>query len=360
MFLTPHHFQQLDRHHAKSLSKCVATREGLGWGVAEVAIDAGALAKGQLVLSRCAAVMPDGLLIDTIELDEPPPARNLEGKFDPKAASLAVFLALPAGRLGGGPGTGTRRSRFSKVRETVSDENDGAAREIEIACKDLRVLLEGEPREDQDSLQVARLIRSPTGTITVDASYVPPCLYLSSSTFLTSLVNNLIGALGTKSAELSGKLRSRKPGLADFTMGEAANFWFLHTVNASIPALNHFAHQPRVHPERIYLALARLAGELYTFSKEGQPGQIPLYDHADLSGCFRALEERILFLMETIIPTRCFPVTLEKARERRPDQLFAGRIPDDLMEAAQFYLAVKADIPDERIIEEVQRKVRVR
>ena len=53
-------------------------------------------------------------------------------------------------------------------------------------------------------------------------------------------------------ADLSAQRRQRSAGLVEFTMSEAANFWFLHTVNATIPVLMHFHNQPDSHPETVF------------------------------------------------------------------------------------------------------------
>jgi type VI secretion system protein ImpJ len=162
--------------------------------------------------------------------------------------------------------------------------------------------------------------------------------------------------ISTKSADLSKARRQRSQGLVEFTMSEAANFWFLHTVNGYIPALVNFYHRPQVHPERVYLELVRLAGELHTFAAEGHPKDLPLYLHDDLGATFTELEERLRLLMETVIPTRCTPIPLEKTRE----SLFTGRIPDEsMLEKAQFYLAVMASVPDEKIVREVPAKAKI-
>jgi type VI secretion system protein ImpJ len=139
-------------------------------------------------------------------------------------------------------------------------------------------------------------------------------------------------------------------------MSEAANFWFLHTVNAYIPQLMHLHHHPEVHPESAFLVLAQLAGELTTFASEGHPKDLPLYVHESPAETFSAMEKRILDLMGTIIPTRCAPIPLERVR----DSLFTGKLRDDrLVEAGQLYLAVMAEVPEEKLIKEVPLKAKI-
>ncbi len=96
------------------------------------------------------------------------------------------------------------------------------------------------------------------------------------------MLRQLVEILITKSATLSEQRRQRAAGLADFTTSEAGIFWLLHTVNSSIPELAHYFRTHPVHPERIYLAMAELAGELMTFVTDRHPKDIVRYDHTDL------------------------------------------------------------------------------
>ena len=161
--------------------------------------------------------------------------------------------------------------------------------------------------------------------------------------------------ISAKSSDLASQRHQRSAGLVEFTMSEAANFWFLHTVNATIPVLMHLHNHPDVHPEEVFLALARLAGELFTFSGEGHPKDLPQYAHDAVGASFAAMEKRISDLMGTIIPTKCAPIPLEKTRE----SLFTGRLRDDRLLEGQFYLAVMAEVPEEKIIKEVPLKAKV-
>ena len=118
----------------------------------------------------------------------------------------------------------------------------------------------------------------------------------------------------------------------------------------------HFVQQSRADPQRAYMELARLVGELYTFSNEGHPRETPVYSHDDLRATFVGLEERIRNLMETVIPTRCTPIPLEKTR----DSLYTARFVDErLLEGTQIYIAVMAGVPEEKVIREVPLKAKI-
>jgi type VI secretion system protein ImpJ len=361
MFLTPHHFQQADRYVENLISRRLSAVRPLGWGVCRLQINTDALANGEFVLSKCSAILTDGMAVDTPDLDPLPPARPLETAFDTKRNSLGVYLASPLARAGGisfspeGSADG-RPTRYHRRSLSAADENTGGSeREVVLAAKTLRILFEGEPLDDYVTLKVAELTRSAAGKFQLSDSYVPPCLFLSSSPHLVAYLRRILEMISAKSSDLSSQRRQRAAGLVEFTMSEAANFWFLHTVNATIPVLMHLHSHSDTHPEDVFLVLARLAGELFTFSGEGHPKDLPQYSHDAVGASFAAMEKKISDLMGTVIPTRCAPIPLEKTRE----SLYTGRLRDDRLLEGQFYLAVAAEVPEEKIIKEIPLKAKV-
>ena len=361
MFLTPHHFQQADRYLENLITRRLSAVRPLGWGVCRLQINTDALANGEFVLSKCSAILSDGMAVDTPDLDPLPPARPVETAFDSKRNTLGVYLASPLARAGGisfspdGSADG-RPTRYHRRSLAAADENTGGSeREVVLAAKTLRILFEGEPLDDYVTLKVAELTRSAAGKYQLSDSYVPPCLLLSSSPHLVAYLRRILEMISAKSSDLSSQRRQRAAGLVEFTMSEAANFWFLHTVNATIPVLMHLHGHPDVHPEDVFLVLARLAGELFTFSGEGHPKDLPGYNHDAVGTSFGSIEKKISDLMGTVIPTRCAPIPLEKTRE----SLYTGRLRDDRLLEGQFYLAVSAEVPEEKIIKEVPLKAKI-
>ena len=361
MFLTPHHFQQWDRHHDGLLNRRLQALQPLGWGLTRLKVDAEALASGEFVLSECAGVLPDGLCVDAPGLDPLPPSRTVGPAFDAKRTSLGVYLAAPIVRPGGAAcaaeGAEGPATRYRRGTASVADEASGAGeRQVSVAVKALRLLLEGEPLSDSVSMKIAEVTRRAAGKYVLSEAYVPPCLYLSASPQVAAVVRRVLEVLSSKSDELSRARRQRAQGLVEFTLSEAANFWFLHTVNAAVPVLMHYHTRGDAHPEPAFLSMARVAGQLTTFAGEGHPKDLPLYAHEDPGGCFAAMEARIRQLLDTVIPTRCTTIPLERPRE----SLFTGRLVDErMMESAQFYLAVMADVPEEKIAREVPLKAKV-
>jgi type VI secretion system protein ImpJ len=362
MLLTPHHFQQWDNYYEETLNSRFSAFAAYEWGVLDLAFSREAVSNGGVSLIRCRAILPDGLLINFPERDAAPNLKLIANHFPPERERLGVHLAIPAHKAGaanfqasGSPSNANLR--FLQEGSLVADETTGANEQpLAFAQPNLRILFDDELREGFTSIKIAELLRTATGGYTFAETYIPPILNVSASYWLAKMLRQIVEILITKSGSLAEQRRQRGASLADFTTDQVAVFWLLHTVNAAIPTLSHFFRTRIVHPEKLYLEMAELVGKLMTFAINLHPKDIVQYDHEDLYGTFSQLSAQLRELLETVIPTRCVPIPLEKVRET----LYVGRITDErLLKEAAFYLAVRAQMPDARIIEVVPRVVKI-
>ncbi len=362
LFLTPQHLQQADRYHEHALLEGLRALNGFIYGLTELRIDEDALNGGDFILQSAAGLMPDGLVFDLPEHDARPASRPLAASFAANMEKMGVYLVCPLSRPntleanaeGQAEGHAVRmRTRSIKLKDNSSGQNE---RDVLIAVSNLRIAFEGEGLEDCTAIKLCELMRTATGGFSVAPSYVPPLLYVSASNWLFTLLRRSVEMLSTKSNDLAASRRQRSAGLVEFSMSEAANFWLLHTCNAYIPSLMHYYNQPRLHPEQLYLTLARLTGELTTFSQEGSPRDLPQYQHDNLYGTFSALEAKLRSLLDVTIASRCVPIPLEKTRE----SLYTGKFVDErLVTASKLYLAVMSGVAPEKVINEVPAKAKV-
>jgi type VI secretion system protein ImpJ len=362
MLLTPHHFQQWDNYYEELLNSRFGSLIPYDWGVIDFQINTEAIGNGSFDVLRCRAVMPDGLLINIPDTDPAPAPRPIGEHFSPDAARLDVHLGIPAKRAGAANfqrnGSAPEQNvRFLQMAATLPDETTGENElQLAFAQGNLRILLGDELTEGYSAIKVAELERTTTGQLKLSEKYIPPALDIRASSWLEDMLRQLVEILITKSSSLGEQRRQRTTSLADFTGAEVAVFWLLHTVNSTIPNLAHLFRVPVLHPERLYFEMAELAGKLMTFTPDRHPKDVVRYDHKDLFGTFSQLVQDIRDMLETVIPTRCVPIPLEKIRET----LYAGRIVDDrLLKEAAFYLGFRADIPEGQLIERVPRVIKV-
>jgi type VI secretion system protein ImpJ len=362
LFLTPHHFQQWDRYYEELVNSRIRTLTAFGWGAEELEFNVEALQNGVFEVLKCNAVLPDGLLLNVPDVDAPPPSRNFTSSFTPESDSLSVYIGAPLLRQGAanltkeGEGPGSM-ARYRPREVVLTDENTGEnPQTLAVAAKNLRLLFGEDAIQDHVALKIAEIRRTSEGKAVFNDAFIPPATCLTASKALIDMVRRLYEMLAAKSATLSEQRRQRSQGLADFTTSDVANFWLLHTVNSYIPLMMHCHHVQRLHPEQLYLAMAQLAAELMTFVTEGNPVDLPRYFHSDLSRTFTELDRKLRALLETVIPTRCVPIPLERTRE----SLYVGRIADDRLFAdAEFFLGVYAKIPETQLIERIPRKGKI-
>jgi type VI secretion system protein ImpJ len=328
------------------------------WGVAELEMDRDGLNTGFFSLFRFSGVMPDGLTVQIPDEDRAPETRSVKSLFAPSAEKLDVYLAIPSNRADSvnfhlGNEDPSRSLRYSMEMMRVPDETvEGNESEIPVAIKNFQILFGGESLAGKMWIKIAELGRTATGEITLKDAYIAPALALSASGTLVAILHRILEVLSAKSSALSQQRRH----IAEFGASDVANFWLLHTINSYVPILAHLYTEPSRHPEQLYLALAQLVGELSTFSLQADPRDVPRYDHENLFKTFDELEKKIRFLLDTIIPSKYVIIPLEKT----PELWYVGHIHDDrLLQTAQFYLATNAQVPPNRLIDDVPAKAKI-
>lgn len=356
MLLLPQHFQQWDRHLHGELQRRAAMLLPRHFGLCSLAFDQEALLAGEIGLSAVSGLLPNGVVFEAPNPDPLPPPRSFKELFQPRAEGLGVHLAMPSQRSTGTAVSddgmdGNRPTPFLRRRTAVVDEaRPGAEREIATAVPNLRILFDGEVLDDYDRIQIGVVQRTETGGYALAPGFVPTCVQLTASPGLLALLRRTVEILAARSEELASRQR-QTTGMAG-----AANLWLLHTLNSSLPQLLHLHRQQRAHPEQLYLALATLAGQLCTFAGGEHPRNLPPYDHADLTTTFRELDHKLRALLETVIPHRCLPIALE----RSSPTMHQARLPDaTLLEGAEFFVAVGADVPEDKLVREFPIKAKV-
>ncbi len=362
MLLTPHHFQQADNYIEELLNTRIASLLPYEWGIIDLQVNRDAVANGSVQLMSCRGIMPDGLIINIPQTCPEPDARPVADHFSPTADHLDVFLAVPQNRVGaanfqsnGGPASQT--VRYLQASGIVIDETAGEnEQQVPFAQPNFRLLFADEVREGYSAIKIAELQRTTTGQLKLAEEYVPPAIHIGASSWLTNLLRQLIEFLVAKSRTLGERRHQSKAGPAVFSTDDGMVLWVLPTLNAAIPALTHLFRQRIVHPERLYSEMVRLAGALMTLIFERHAKDLQRYNHLDLYNTFRQLDFEIRFLLEKVDPQRYVPIPLVQERPA----LYVARVNDDqLLREAEFYLAVGAKVPENKLIERVPSAIKI-
>ncbi len=355
MHLAQHHFQAQTRYFEELASFAIRTLFFEPWGLTACDLDAEALLNGTVSVRHASGIMPDGLVFSFPE-DALPEPLDVGALFSPTQDAELVQLAIPAYRAGGanaGPA-----ARFAAETVRVPDEVSGEdPRPVPIARKNFRLLLGPAPGEELTALPIARVRRDGSGHFVYDPDYIPPVLRLGASPRLLQLVARLVQVLEARADTLRTERQAAPSGAGvGYASREVSSFWLSHALHSSIPTLRGLVEMRAAHPEQLYTELIRLAGALCTFALASDPRALPHYDHADLGGCFGALERHILQHLEVVLPSGGLTLALRRIAEF----YFAAEVADArAFSGARWFLGVRGEATLPQLAERVPQLVKV-
>lgn len=360
MHLAQHHFQAQARYFENLVSFAVNSLYFAPHGFTALELDAEALLNGTVVLLHARGVLPDGLAFAFPE-DEPPAPLEVRERFSPTQESHVVYLGVPAYRRDrancSGSGMNGAEPRYRSVEQAVFDETTGTdAKNIGIARKNFRLLLDDEVTENLVTLPVARIRRDGSGHFVYDGSFIPPVLQISASSRIQELLGRLVGVLEAKAEALASERAGGIGSIGQRGSSEIASFWLSHAVHSGIAPLRHHLFAGQTHPERLYGDLVRLAGALCTFSMTSHPRDLPIYDHDKLDHVFELLDRHIREHLDVIIPTNCVTIDLTRSDEN----LHTGSVTDRrCFHGAEWYLAVRSSASTADLLARVPKLVKI-
>jgi type VI secretion system protein ImpJ len=313
MYLAPHHFQAQSRDFEDSIAFVSNSLWRDPWGILDLELDRKAIENGTASVVQAAGIFADGLSFDMPVSDSAPSSRNIAPLFPSTAADLLLYLASPLRKNDGFDSDLTEESarpRYSRMLRTFRDETNGIdAREVEVAHKNIRIVVESELTPEMTALPLARVVRDSQGHLAYDEEFIPCCLRISASNTLMLMVMRILEVVGEKSATIRrGASRAQRfePGISAL---DVANYWFLHALHSAMPPLRHLVHTRHAHPGDCFVELSRLAGALCTFAVDSDPRTLPDYDHRNPGPAFQALCDHIKRHLEIVVPSNT--VTLD-------------------------------------------------
>ena len=217
-FLSPQHLQVQDRFLESVLQFRIEALRFAPWGFSRLEIDQEKLAGGAFAIHRATGLFPDGLAFEMPESDQTPPLKPLNEFFGPDQETIDVYLAVPNFRPSGinlSAPEGDVDTRFLATVATFRDENSGTSeRAIQLARKNFRLLVEGEPRRGSVAIRVARVRRLESGTLQLDPHFAPPLFDFTASEYLISVARRLVEvAVGQeRNAGWDAPAEESKPG----------------------------------------------------------------------------------------------------------------------------------------------------
>ena len=371
MLVSPQHLQQADLYHERLLDSRLSAATPLAWGITGVEIDAGALAADQLVVSRFACVLPDGLPLDFKAGDpEAPAARPIGANFPPQLPALEVYLAVPKEREGvpsvaaemapddarKPTGKAAIRTRFRSASQKIVDMTGEAADLVmAFAQRNLTILFGNEARDDYDAIKIAEIVRDPGGALLVSEAYIPSVLTISASPFLMGAVQRLLALMVAKQRQLAAERAQRDSASIEFGANVVTRYLQLSALNATIPFLVHAGRNGELSPRELYLFLIQCAGQLSTFSVDTDPSAFPPFVYTDLRSTFEELFALLTGLLRANLRELCVRVPIE-IREG----IHVGTLNDErILKCQQFVLGAISSMPVEQLSRELAGRAKI-
>ena len=361
MYLGPHHFQAQNRYFEDALNFVTSSLWRDAWGFSGLQFDPDALRNGTLTLTHARGLFADGLAFDLPGSDPAPPPRQFAGLFSPVADHLTMHLAVPVVVRDGqntsmnGSANGTRYLAFD---QSMPDLNTGLdEKPVQVGRKNLLLLAESELSDRYVHLPVVRLLRDGTGRFEADPAFIPPCLTISASPALTSMLRRLLDILDEKSTVFTQEQQQRNGVFqAGMSARHVAQYWFLHALNSNLPALRHFLLCRHAHPQELFREMSRLGGALCTFGLEVHPRALPAYDHAALDTCFAALDDHIRRHLEIVMPSKAIKIPLQAVESF----LYNGDVKDErCLGPSRWIVEIQSPVGEADLITNVPRLAKV-
>jgi type VI secretion system protein ImpJ len=359
MHLGPHHFQTQSRYFEDTLWFLSSNLRQDPWGFLHYSVDTEAMRNGLAILSFASGILPDGLIFDLPDCDSVPDPAHLNNLFSSIDSEIILYLAIPPRQDQGldcDQGGGSN-ARYSAVQRTLRDDSGGQGEStISFARKNLVLVSEAQLAGDAVSFPIARVFRDGQGGFASDPDFIPPCLRISASESLVLLLHRLAQAIEEKIVST----RNMRQGSGGFELGtsalDVANYWFLHALGSSLPALRHHLQDRRSHPEEVYRDLARLAGALSTFALESTQEEIPSYRHRDLTSTFKEMDALIRRYLEVVSPSNSVTLQFRKA----DSYVYVAEVKDErCFRRSRWIFGVRSSTTDSVILRQTPKLVKV-
>lgn len=362
MMLCPQHLQLQDLYHERYLDERLSAVCPAPWGVLSMRIEPGALKSGSLQVSEFRGIMPDGAPLSFDSLSpHGPGSRTIGTLFPSKSSSLDVYLALPDLREGipnyvPVSRAGDSPARFVTLERDVVEYTSGRTERRLDVCVPRAQLLLGTPGENQSAIKIAELVRDGSGGFALNDGYIPPCLALGASPWLTQQVQDLLGVVVSRRREWLEDARTRDGLRVEFGAQDLTRYLYLQAVSDVLPVLKHYCDHLETSPLQLYLTLVQLASRLALFSAVIDPVELPVYTYDDLRGCFGRLFSELRVLLGQTLAQRYVRIPLQARR----DGLWVGELKEsNMLGCSAYVLALETDKEPQAAAQEIVRKAKI-
>jgi len=348
MFLRPQHFQQNDRYFESLIESRCGPMRPYSWGIEELQINQEALSLGKIEIAKCRAILPDGTAVNIPGADIPP--LPIEPDKNTKDENIYLCLlerrpnATEASREDDADHAARYGIEISDVRDASLPEDSNAP--IEVGRKNLVILAESDERTEYACIGIGRIVEIRSDKrVVLDDTFIWPSIDCQNNQKLKGYIKEIQGLLKQRAEAIAVRLGADGKGGGT---AQVEDYMLLQLINGYEPVFAHFEKLPAFHPETLFQSCLKLAGELATFTTtSNRPSGLPEYQHTNLAETFIAMMGEL---------RRSLGVVFEHSAQQIPFKHYSkvgihlAVVSDSsLLANAVFVLAVKADMPTEKL-----------
>lgn len=296
MFLSPQHFQQLQRRFEGLLGEHLEIHHKYFYGVLDLKFDPLTLPTGILRIESIRGIMPDGIFLDYPNEGGDQPLQIDLTPFKSQAASspIRVYLCVPEMIRDHSPVIG-EWPRYNSVDGNVTgDENlqDNVITIPRLVPKISLQVADTYPAR-YTSIPVAELVYQDESFILT--SFIPPTLMLTPEHNLHIRASTIAQRIREKSLFLSEKWQKQ---IGTTLLNETANQ--LRPLIQILPRMEAFLRNQSFHPFDLYLFMSEVMGDLAGMRLAQVPPLLMPYQHDRLGDSFRMLFDMVESYMDSV------------------------------------------------------------
>ncbi|MFT3784272.1 MAG: type VI secretion system baseplate subunit TssK [Nibricoccus sp.] len=360
LFLLPHHLQHLQHGLTEEIAEVRRLSLPKAYGVWEATVSHDELSNYRLRFDTLKAVMPSGLVVSAFQNADLPDL-DLKPLFATGETSFLISLAVPlwqskrANAFEIGAHVDPRVKLMYAPRETtLFDENTGEnPKPVFMRRLNARLIIDREDRSDIEVIPLIRILRvagENLGTPRIDVEFVPPSLFLESSSLLHKKVRDLVNQIEASCKELSVILTRGGFTLETIRGVQFEQLLRFRTMRRAVARLTALLDLGKVSPFAWHLELRGLYAELTALHPERSDYESAYYDHDDLARTFNDIDVRIRALLKSAAGASF--LRLDFTTE--DTHLAAVLTEEHLTRPIEYYLAIKSKLDPREIIRLVE------
>ncbi len=296
MFLSPQHFQQMQRRFDSLLATHTDLFHHNTWGVTHLVFDKLTLADNLLRIAELKATLPNNAVIHyplesshkSLEIDLTP------YKSDAQKNPLKVYLCMPETAEGQSETTGEWPCYDSVEGGPTADENlSDHVISIPRLHPKLSLIVADTYPPRYVSFPIAEVIHSDEAFVLTD--FQPPLITINPFTFFHDQATSIASRIREKAQYLSSKWQKQ---VGTTFLSETANQ--LRPMIKILPLLEGSLRGQSLHPKAFYDLLCLVFGELSTMRLTTVPYLMPLYQHDNLNACLGDILQSISNLLDSV------------------------------------------------------------